>query len=273
MTNYVTIKKFCADTGYSPDAVRSKIARGDWKQGREYIKAPEKRILINIEGFEKWAESTPGVRESSESSIEIDFRYNGKCCRERLALKPTPSNLKKAAQHRAAIFNAIDAGTFDYAYTFPKSKNAHKFAPSQYTVKTYLTEWLENKRPVLKASTHKDYTKTLLNIIVPRFGATLLHMLTRNDIRQWIATVDCSNKRIANILSPLRAALQDAHHDDLIQSNPLFNWTYKRNEHRRRKCTLTRLHRTNSKQSWNPQPDKSGISASHFFGQVCAPAN
>jgi len=172
----------------------------------------------------------PGVRESSESSIEIDFYYNGQRCRERLALKPTPANLKKAAQHRAAILNAIEAGTFDYAYTFPKSKNAHKFAPSQYTVRTYLTEWLGNKRPVLKASTHKDYTKTLLNIIVPRFGATLLHMLTRNDIRQWVATVECSNKRIANILSPLRAALQDAQHDDLIQLNPLFNWTYKRNE-------------------------------------------
>ncbi|MBS0586775.1 MAG: DUF3596 domain-containing protein [Proteobacteria bacterium] len=106
MTNYVTIKKFCADTGYSPDAVRSKISHGDWEIGKEYIKAPDGRILINIEGFEKWAESTPGVRESSESSIEIDIRYNGKCCRERLALKPTPSNLKKAAQHRAAIFNA-----------------------------------------------------------------------------------------------------------------------------------------------------------------------
>lgn len=172
----------------------------------------------------------PGVRESSESSIEIDFYYQGKRCRERLNLKPSPANLKKAAQHRAAILNAIDAGTFDYAYTFPKSKNAHNFAPSQYTVKTYITEWLENKRPVLKASTHKDYTKTLLNLIVPRFGATLLHMLTRNDIRKWIATLDCSNKRIANILSPLRAALQDAQHDDLIQSNPLFSWTYKRNE-------------------------------------------
>lgn len=42
--------------------------------------------------------------------------------------------------------------------------------------------------------------------------------------------MDCSNKRIINILSPLRAALQDAQHDDLIPVNPLFGWTYKRNE-------------------------------------------
>lgn len=171
-----------------------------------------------------------GVRAASESSIEIDFYFQGKRCRERLNLKPSPANLKKAAQHRAAILNAIDAGTFDYTYTFPNSKNARKFAPTQYTVGAYLTEWLGNKKPTIKASTHKDYTKTLANIIIPQFGMKALHTLTRNDVRSWIATLDCSNKRIANILSPLRAALQDAQHDDLIQSNPLHGWTYKRNQ-------------------------------------------
>ncbi len=172
----------------------------------------------------------PGVRESSESSIEIDFYFQGRRCRERLNLKPSPANLKKAAQHRAAILNAIDAGMFDYSYTFPNSKNAEKFAPTHYTVKTYLQEWLANKKQTLKASTHKDYTKTLINIIVPQFGMKPLHTLTRIDVRTWIATVDCSNKRIANILSPLRAALQDAQHDGLIQANPLHEWNYKRNQ-------------------------------------------
>lgn len=170
-----------------------------------------------------------GVRSASESSIEIDFYFQGKRCRERLNLKPSPANLKKASQHRAAILNAIDAGTFDYSFTFPNSKNAEKFAPTQYTVKTYLTEWLENKKPTLKASTYNDYRK-IINIIIPIFGIKPLHALTRNDVRTWIAGMACSNKRIANILSPLRAALQDAQHDDLIQSNPLFSWTYKRNE-------------------------------------------
>ena len=172
----------------------------------------------------------PGVRESSESSIEIDFYYQAQRCRERLNLKPTPANLKKAAQHRAAILNAIDAGTFDYSFTFPNSKNALKFAPTQYTVRTYLTEWLSNKKPTLKASTHQDYTKTLNNQVIAQFGGKLLHALTRNDVRVWIASLDCSNKRIANILSPLRAALQDAYLDDLIQANPLHGWTYKRND-------------------------------------------
>lgn len=172
----------------------------------------------------------PGVRAASESSIEIDFYYNGQRCRERINLKPSPANLKKASQHRAAILNAIDNGSFDYSYTFPRSRNADKFAPTQYTVKSYLTEWLTNKQPTIKASTYNDYKKIINNLIIQQFGAKLLHTLSRNDIRTWVACLECSNKRISNILSPLRTALQDAQHDDLIKTNPLLNWTYKRNE-------------------------------------------
>lgn len=172
----------------------------------------------------------PGVRAASSTSIEIDFYYQNKRCKERLKLEPTPANLKKASNHRAAILSAIDSGTFDYAFTFPESKNSNKFAPTQYTVRTYLSEWLENKKPTIKASTHRDYSKTIRNLITPQFGHKLLHALSRNDVRTWAARLECSNKRISNILSPLRAALHDAHHDDLIASNPLYGWTYRRNE-------------------------------------------
>ncbi len=145
-------------------------------------------------------------------------------------MQPTPSNLKRAANHRAAILLAIENGTFDYSVTFPNSKNVHKFSPTQYTVRTYLAEWLANKEPTIKASTLKDYRKIIHNLVIPLFGEMTLHMLTRADVRNWVASMDCSNKRIINILSPLRAALQDAQHDDLIPVNPLFGWTYKRNE-------------------------------------------
>ncbi|MCC6921752.1 MAG: site-specific integrase [Nitrosomonas sp.] len=172
----------------------------------------------------------PGVRKSSETTIEIDFYYKGQRCRERIQLRPTPANLKKAAQHRAAVLNAIDSGTFDYSFTFPNSRNSIKFLPTQYTVQAYLTEWLTNKKPTIKASTYNDYSKTIKNLLIPQFGTKLLPTLTRNDVRRWIANLNCSNKRLANIISPLRAALQDAHHDDLIPNNPLFGWTYKKNE-------------------------------------------
>jgi hypothetical protein len=51
---YLTISKFSAATGYSEDAVRAKIKQGVWLQGAIWKKAPDGRILIDIEGFEVW---------------------------------------------------------------------------------------------------------------------------------------------------------------------------------------------------------------------------
>jgi hypothetical protein len=51
---WVTIKKFCEISGYTPNAVRSKIKRGDWLEGRVWTKAPDGRILIDVLGFEDW---------------------------------------------------------------------------------------------------------------------------------------------------------------------------------------------------------------------------
>lgn len=51
---FVTIEKFQELTGYTPDATRSKIKRGDWLEGAVYIKAPDGRCLIDIEGYEWW---------------------------------------------------------------------------------------------------------------------------------------------------------------------------------------------------------------------------
>ncbi len=54
-----------------------------------------------------------GVRPASESSIEIGFVFEGRHCVERLRLKPTAANLKRAAERRREILEAIVRG--DYA--------------------------------------------------------------------------------------------------------------------------------------------------------------
>jgi integrase len=158
--------------------------------------------------------------------------YQGERCRERIKLKPTPTNLKRAERHRSAILVAIENDTFNYAHTFPKSKNLSKFAVKgeALLVNAYLEEWLEQKRPTLKASTYRDYDKTVNNILIPAFGDILLARLKRSDIRNFCADQTCSNKRIANILSPLRTALQDAFYDEIIESNPLYGWKYTKQE-------------------------------------------
>jgi len=90
----------------------------------------------------------PGAKAASNTSIEISFTYQGIRCRERIKLQPTPANLRKAERHRIAIIEAIEAGTFDYTHTFPRSKKARQFAKykgSGMKLKDYLEQWIEQK--------------------------------------------------------------------------------------------------------------------------------
>lgn len=54
---WVTVRKFALETGYTEKAVRNKIDRGDWLRGQVWTKAPDGRILLSIEGFNRWVES------------------------------------------------------------------------------------------------------------------------------------------------------------------------------------------------------------------------
>lgn len=53
---YVTIEKFEELTGYTAKATRAKIARGDWLKDREFRKAPDGRVLMDMQGYERWVE-------------------------------------------------------------------------------------------------------------------------------------------------------------------------------------------------------------------------
>jgi integrase len=180
-------------------------------------------------GESKWI----GVRAVSESSIEMDFRYKGVRCRETFKLKPTAVNLKRVEQHRAAILFAIEQGTFDYRTTFPDSSRGLQFSEFKgegYLLKVYLTTWLEGKERYLHSSTYDDYGKTVNNTLIPAFGHLTLAELRRLHVKDWCNKQTAGNKRLANVQSVLRSALQDAMSDDLIESNPLYGWTYKNME-------------------------------------------
>jgi hypothetical protein len=55
---YVTVEAFAEMTGYSAKAVRRKIEDGVWREGREYRRAPDRRVLVDTRAFEKWVERT-----------------------------------------------------------------------------------------------------------------------------------------------------------------------------------------------------------------------
>jgi hypothetical protein len=56
MLRYLTIRKFAAESGYSENAIRSKIHDGIWMQDKVWKKAPDGRVLIDVEGYHEWVE-------------------------------------------------------------------------------------------------------------------------------------------------------------------------------------------------------------------------
>ncbi|MET3134971.1 integrase [Oxalobacteraceae bacterium GrIS 1.11] len=170
-----------------------------------------------------------GVKAASESSIEISFMYRSTRCRERIALKPTAANLKRAENHRAAILHAIATNSFDYAATFPASANAIKFADQKGDVQhleAYLEAWLDRQKKHLKASTYNGYRKIVTGQLIPWFGQLMLSALRKKDVRERLDPIQATNKTLANIQSVLRKALDDAIEDELIEVNPLAGWCY-----------------------------------------------
>lgn len=72
---YITIEKFSQETGYTEDAVRTKIKRGVWQEKVVWLKAPDGRVLINMDGYDEWVESgsstafaPPQIRQSKSTS-------------------------------------------------------------------------------------------------------------------------------------------------------------------------------------------------------------
>lgn len=57
MTSLVLIRKAAEATGYTEKAIRRKIEEGTWRQGLEYVKAPDNHILIDLKAVEQWARS------------------------------------------------------------------------------------------------------------------------------------------------------------------------------------------------------------------------
>ena len=54
---WVLINKVIELIGYTDDAIRSKVKKGVWQFGTHWTKAPDGRIMFNIEAIQKWIEN------------------------------------------------------------------------------------------------------------------------------------------------------------------------------------------------------------------------
>jgi len=177
-----------------------------------------------------------GIKRASASSIEIAFMLQGKQCRERIKLEPTPANLKRAAEHRREILAAIKAGTFDYAKTFPDSTRARGTAiqaPGHgLTLGAWLESWWSREAPLLKASSRTIDDRIRRNVIMPALGDRELATLAWPEIRDWARGLGVGTKTQANYLSILRRALNQAVEDGVLENNPMHGQKIRRMKNR-----------------------------------------
>jgi len=170
-----------------------------------------------------------GVRAGSKSSIEIDFYYHGKRCKPRIKAQPTTANLRRAAAFRCDIIEAIENDTFVWSDSFPDIPDP--FNDHLVTIPKlgeYLKAWLDTNAQYFAASTYNGYEKIINGHLIPAFGTLELYELRIKHVKDYVNTLTSSTKTIGNIISPLRAALDDAVHDELIDENPITNYKIKR---------------------------------------------
>jgi len=158
------------------------------------------------------------------NSIVIAFTFEDKRYRETLSIPPTNPNLKYATRKRESILFEIASNNFDYISHFPNSKKALELkrkSAYHYLIKDALNDWLKRTQTRIERSTLRGYLSAVNYYLIPQFGEYTLSELTASDVKNWISTLQISNKRINNTLIPLRQIFDDAFHDEIIERNPM----------------------------------------------------
>jgi integrase len=174
-------------------------------------------------------------RGKTQDTIRIHFTFRGVECREPLKMEPTPANLRYAARLRSEVQNAIERGSFRYTDYFPNSKRARLFghAVSTKTVGEMLRANMmlcqrAAKNGQMSPSTVNGYRKIVDGILLPQWDKTPARALSPAELRAWITGLGTTAKTTRNILTPLRAVLDDAVNDAIIEFNPLDKIALKR---------------------------------------------
>lgn len=162
---------------------------------------------------------------SGKRALEIQFQFRGVTCKEVLSrLNPDrKGDQRYAINLKAEIENAIERQTFLYTDYFPDSKRAQLFghAISTITIEELLEDWLKDIERTHPHSTYRCYKKSCYAHLIPEFGSIRARELTPQVIRNWIRNRTSMLKSIRNDLTPLRAVLDRALNDDVIDQNPL----------------------------------------------------
>lgn len=139
----------------------------------------------------------PNGVESVSGKLRVYFRWAQKLHREPLGLEDTPGNRLHAEQMVSMIRYEIQAGRFDYARWFPKSKSLEDSRLGRW-----IDIWLEVEAGKLAPSTLRGYRAASARIR-RMFGDAQPDRLDRVSVEQWIANElsSLSSKTIRDTLS------------------------------------------------------------------------
>jgi integrase len=182
-------------------------------------------------------------RHEAKGTLFLDFRHQGKRCREYTALEDTKANRKRLSQVLAEIEQQIVRGTFDYAKTFGKATAAARSRDSENSSRApvlgpvgpqesvpvqrdvppfaeFVEQWVREHVVEWRRSHLRTLRSTIDRHLLPRFGSTPVSQISRADVfalRADLAKTPgrankeaLSNKRINGVIGVLRQVLNEA---------------------------------------------------------------
>ena len=82
-------------------------------------------------------------------------------------------------------------------------------------------KWVKIKQKSVTNSTLRDYRSAMNYYVLPKFGNVPISEIGFLDIEEFICDLECSAKRINNILVPVRSLFKFAMKAGLIEKNPM----------------------------------------------------
>lgn len=157
--------------------------------------------------------------EPREKSIRVNFTLDGKWQRVRLALPPTPANIRHAEKLVAKVRLAIARGTFTWAEWFPDAPQAKAERPDR-TFGEWCGLWMDTKGRL--ATKTQDQYRNALAVWQRLLGAeTPMDKLTHAVVAATVGREPwASAKLLNNYLIPLRGVFALAGRE-LKTENPM----------------------------------------------------
>ena len=182
------------------------------------------------------------VRVHARGTLFLDFRFQGRRCREYTALPDSAANRQRLQKALLRIEQQIASGTFDYAAAFPGSANATAPARSRPAdahaaavadsnaprtargetplFRTFTEQWIGEHAVEWRRSHLRTLRSTVDGHLLPRFGEVAVGAIRREDVlafRSQLAALPgrqdgstLSPKRINSVIAILRQILNEA---------------------------------------------------------------